>query len=46
VTQTETLLLQEILRGAQLAIENAEKLYQEAGLLASVDTQNRPLMDS
>jgi AbiV family abortive infection protein len=35
VTQTETPLLQEILRGAQLAFENAEKLYQEAGLLGT-----------
>jgi AbiV family abortive infection protein len=35
VTQTEKLLLQEILRGAQLAFENAEKLYQEAELLGT-----------
>jgi AbiV family abortive infection protein len=35
VTQTETPLLQEILRGAQLAFENAEKLYQEAWLLGT-----------
>lgn len=35
MTQTEKLLLQEILRGAQLAFENAEKLYQEAELLGT-----------
>jgi AbiV family abortive infection protein len=35
VKQTEKQLLQEIVRGAQLAFENAEKLYQEAQLLGS-----------
>lgn len=33
--QKEKLLLDEIVRGAQLAFENAEKLYQEAQLLGS-----------
>jgi AbiV family abortive infection protein len=35
VTQKEKLLLQEIVRGAQLAFENAEKLYHEAELLGT-----------
>jgi AbiV family abortive infection protein len=35
VKQKEKLLLDEIVRGAQLAFENAEKLYQEAQLLGS-----------
>lgn len=35
VKPTEKQLLQEIVRGAQLAFENAEKLYQEAQLLGS-----------
>jgi AbiV family abortive infection protein len=35
VKQTEKQLLQEIVRGAHLAFENAEKLFQEAQLLGS-----------